>query len=353
MRGARLMLEASTGSEPRPPSLNADPEAAEPLAEWTEFDFIVGEENIRGGRCQLQMRVGRRAGAPPYTVDWGDGDVRTQDLYECWHDFREPGTYRIRLDREVWWWRLWECICVTAEGNVFVTRPVIRPVAWSDYQTSCEGTYCGWSRMTGAPPKWGKALTVLNCCYQMTTGLEGPIPAWNDAAVEVAAVYEGCTGLTGTVPAWGPAVAKVNQCYERCAGLAGEIPPWPEACTDFDSTYAGCSGLTGSVPAWPEGAERIAETFSGCTGLTGTIPKWPAAATVCRECYRDCAGLAGAWTDDPAELMPEERFRAESMAGYFCEDVVTGCSSAVRSLFYEKPWGGTKARPGVTKEVVT
>ena len=86
--------------------------------------------------------------------------------------------------------------------------------------------------------------------------------------------------------------------------------------------------------------------FKGCTGAVGIIPKWPENVKMVSGCYWNCPNLTGAWTDDPDLLMPEEKVRYSPDSDYYrCYDVVTGCSDAVRSLFWDRPWGGTIPRP--------
>ena len=110
--------------------------------------------------------------------------------------------------------------------------------------------------------------------------------------------------------------------------------------------FTNATGMHGEIPAWPECAESLDSAFEGCTGATGIIPKWPEAVKSVNYCYKGCTGLSGAWTDDPALLMPEEKLRNSPTSDYYrCYDVVTGCADAVRSLFWDKNWGGTIPRP--------
>ena len=145
---------------------------------------------------------------------------------------------------------------------------------------------------------------------------------------------------------WGRNITAVAQCYSDCVGARGPFIPWPEKCTDFGACYRNATGMHGEIPAWPECGERLDSAFEGCTGATGIIPKWPEAVKSVSWCYTGCTGLTGAWTDDPALLMPEDKLRDEPGVGFCrCFGAVSGCADAVRSLFWDKDWGGTIPRP--------
>lgn len=328
-----------------------------PVERESAFDMEIADYEVRDGYCQLQMRATRREGCASLTVDWGDGTRDEQSDWVLWHNYDRPGRYTVRLGQSVRWWRLWDCRTVTAESRVLLSRPAIFPKCWSDWLESCEGTYCGWSDpdhggVQGEVIPWGRSVTSTFCCYQFCFDLTGGFVPWTPMVADATGTYDRCRGLSGRVPRWGENIVKVAQCYCDCPGAKGKFLPWPSRCTDFMSCYANATGMYGEIPAWPECAENLDSTFSGCTGATGIIPPWPTAMRSVNSCYRNCTGLTGAWTDDPALLMPEEAVRYEPGSDYFrCYDVVTGCSDAVRRLFWDRNWGGTIPRPAEAEEV--
>ena len=317
----------------------------------TVFDISFEEYEIRDGYCQIQFRFTLLPGQASFTVDWGDGTVEQVSGYEAWHNYRSVGTFRVRLGPQLKWWRLWECYTVTGDGRPLVSRPRIRPICWSDTLESCSGTYCGWSQsdhggVVGRVIPWGRSITSTFCCYQFCSDITGPFPAWTDTITDATGTFDRCRGLSGRIPRWGRNITKVAQCYCDCTGAVGCFPPWPARCTQFSSCYEGATGLHGIIPPWPSCGEELDSVFKGCIGAVGDIPPWPASMTWVNSCYKDCPNLTGAWTDDPAELMPEERVRASPDSNYYrCYDVVTGCSDSLRALFWDVNWGGTIPRP--------
>ncbi len=317
-----------------------------PWEDASVFELTLADYEVGDGYCQLQCESRRRAGFDAVRVDWGDGTVKSYTGSTVWHNYRAPGKYRVSFGREFAWWRLWEAYTVTAAGRMLISRPRIRPVCWSDFLESCEGTYCGWSNsdhggVVGPVIPWGRSIRSTFCCYQCCVDLTGRVPEWTDATEDATGTFDRCRGLSGCVPRWGKNIREVNQCYAFCAGLSGAIPKWPKNCRTFNSCYEGATGLSGSVPEWPVSAEELNAVFSGCTGISGTIPPWPSNIRDVSACYKNCTNLTGAWTDDPDELMPEEKLRASPNSDWYrCEDVVTGCADSLRALFREKYWGG-------------
>ena len=166
------------------------------------------------------------------------------------------------------------------------------------------------------------------------------------SGTDATGVFDGCRNLARPIPRWGENITKVAQCFQNCPGVRGRFPAWPRGCVELRSCYRNATGLYGAVPAWPDCAEELDSVFEGCTDATGDIPPWPSAMKSVNGCYRDCANLTGAWTDDPGELMPEERVRHSPDSTYYrCYDVVTGASDSLRALFWDKNWGGTIPRP--------
>ena len=317
----------------------------------TIFDISFVEYEIRESYCQLQIRFTLLPGCEAGTIDWGDGTVDRVTGYQAWHNFTRVGKFRVRLGPQFKWWRLWECYTVTKEGRPLVSRPRIEPVSWSDTLESCQGTYCGWSQsdhggVVGHVIPWGRSIKDTFCCYQFCSDITGPFPEWTDVITDATGTFDRCRGLSGRIPRWGKNITKVSQCYCDCTGLIGRFPPWPPYCTEFSSCFEGATGMYGDIPPWPECASELNSVYEGCTGAVGTIPPWPRSMTWVNSCYKDCPNLTGAWTDDPAELMPEERVRASPDSNYFrCYDVVTGCSESLRALFWDINWGGTIPRP--------
>ena len=322
--------------------------------ECSEFLITFVDYEIGELYCQLQLRLSRRAGFAECLVDWGDGTVDRVTETQFFHNYTKVGTYRVRIGPEARWWRLWECYTAQSLGygiRYLYSRPKIVPLCWSDTLESCSGTYCGWSDshhggVVGSPIPWGRAVTSTFCCYQFCRDLTGLATWWTRSIVDATGTYDGCVNLRSYIPDWGPDIVRVSQCYQGCTGLYGRIPKWPERCLEMSYCYSGCSGLEGEVPAWPSTGVNLDFVFDGCSGLRGRIPRWPNTAVDVSGCYRDCIGLTDAWTHVPQLLMPEEQFRhPEARDWYRCEQTVKGCSDALRSLFWDRYWGGLIPHP--------
>ena len=337
------------GEIPVPPEPPPEPPVLE--NDETVFDVEFVDWEIRENYCQLQIQVGRFVDQfDSITIDWGDGTVDHQTTYLAWHNYTAVGRYTIRIGREARWFRVWDCYAVTKQGQPLVARPQMWLRQWSDYLDSAEGSFCGWSDpshggLKGTLPRWGRSITTTYCCFEYCKDIEGPFPEWTDAITDACGTYQHVR-LAGQIPEWGRNIVRCGFCYNDCQTVTGRFPAWPRNCVEFNACYNGCTGLYGEIPPWPECAEEIDSVFKGCTGAVGIIPKWPEAVKMLSGCYWDCPNLTGAWTDDPALLMPEEKVRYSPDSDYYrCYDVVTGCSDAVRSLFWDEPWGGTIPRP--------
>lgn len=319
-----------------------------PFQRDTVLDIEFVPYEIRDGYCQLQLQVSMREGYSHYTIDWGDGTVQERNDYKAFHNYTKVGYFTMRIGPEVKWWRLDSCYTVEADNTVLTSRPRIVPKCWGDYLESCQGTYCGWNNsdhggVVGGIIDWGRSITRTFCCYQFCFNVTGGFAPWTDMITDAIGTYDRCTGLAGRIPTWGKNIEKVSQCFCDCPGVRGRFIPWPKNAVDFNSCFKNATGMYGPLPAWPEKAAQLNAVFEGCTGAVGTIPAWPEGVKDVSRCYYGCTGLTGAWTDDPALLMPEEKLQDGWLNRSY--EVVTGCSDAVRQLFYETNWGGTKVRP--------
>ena len=314
----------------------------------TVFDVEFVDWEIRENYCQLQIQVGRFVNKyDSITIDWGDGTVDHQTTYLAWHNYTAVGRYTIRIGRECRWFRVWDCYTVTKQGQPLTSRPQMWLHHWSDWLESAEGSFCSWSNsahggLKGTLPPWGRSITTTYCCFEYCTDIEGKFPEWTDAITDACGTYQHCK-LTGPLPKWGKNIERCGFCYYMCNTVEGRFLPWPERCVETASCYYGCTRLVGDVPPWPDCASELSYTYKDCPGLTGVVPPWPTAAHDLSGCYSNCTGLTGAWTDDPALLMPEEKLQDGWMNRSY--DVVTGCSDAVRALFWDENWGGTIPRP--------
>ena len=322
-----------------------------PWNDETVFDVAFVDWEIRENYCQLQIQVGRFVDKyDSITIDWGDGTIDHQTTYLAWHNYTAVGRFTIRIGRECRWFRVWDCYTVTKEGRPLVSRPQMWLHHWSDWLESAEGSFCGWSDpshggLKGTLPPWGRSITTTYCCFEYCRDLVGTFPEWTDAITDACGTYQHVK-LAGSIPKWGKNIVRCGFCYNDCQAVTGRFPPWPRNCVEFNSCYNGCTGLHGEIPPWPECGEELDSVYKGCTGAVGIIPKWPENVKMVSGCYWDCPNLTGAWTDDPALLMPEEKVRYSPDSEFYrCYDVVTGCSDAVRSLFWDQPWGGTIPRP--------
>ena len=322
-----------------------------PFARQTVFDIEFLPYEIRDGFCQIQLQVTRREGFDYYTIDWGDGTIKEQNDYKAFHNYTKPGIYTVRIGPEVRWWRLDSCYTVEADNTVLISRPKIIPKCWSDYQESCEGTYCGWSNsdhggVVGGVIEWGRSIWKTFCCYQFCFDITGGFAPWTDMITDATGTYDRCTALSGRIPTWGRYIESVAQCFCDCPGVRGKFPKWPLGCWRFNSCFKNATGMYGDIPAWPSAAKELNSVYENCIKATGIIPAWPEGITDVSQCYMGCSGLTGAWTDDPKLLMPEEKLKASETADWYrCFDVVTGCADSVRSLFWDKDWGGLIPRP--------
>ncbi len=316
----------------------------------TELEVEFVDYEISDGYCQLQLQVISREGFGKVTVDWGDGTADEWATGMAWHNYRSVGRFSVRIGEEARWFRFWACYTVTAAGRTLTSRPQVWLGRWGDWLESAEGTFAGWSDphhggLKGRLPPWGASITNTECCYEYCTDVEGPFPKWTDAITNATGTYQHCE-LDGPLPRWGKNIEECGFCYYMCSKVRGGFPAWPEKCTYTNSCYYGCTLLEGEVPPWPRCASDIGYTYKDCPGLKGVIPAWPESVSDVNGCYRNCTGLTGAWTDDPTLLMPEEKVRYSPDSDYYrCRDTVTGCSDAVRSLFWDTPWGGTIPRP--------
>ena len=320
-------------------------------SDWTEIGLEIADFEVGDGCCELQIQVGRRSGGfPCVTIDWGDGRIESQTTYLAKHEYAKAGRYFVRIGPEARWFRVWDCYAVSKDGRRrLVCRPRMRLYRWSDWLDSAEGSFCGWSDpthggLTGPVPRWGRSMTNTRCCYEACMDIEGGFPEWTDAITDATGTFQD-SSLSGPVPRWGENVAKASFCYSNC-NVRGRFPAWPSGCTECASCYRNARGLTGPLPPWPVGATSLDGTYEGCTGATGKIPAWPASVESVSRCYFGCTGLTGAWTEDPAELMPEAKLVYPPGSGNVrCFDAVTGASDALRSLFWDRNWGGTIPRP--------
>ena len=316
--------------------------------EDTSFDIEFTAAEIGSSHCQLQLYVRHLADSGNVTVDWGDGMVQTCADGLATHDYTAAGLCPVRIGREAAWFRVWDCY--TVDGRRLRTaRPRIRLNWWGDRLTSANGTFCGWSNSThgglvGTLPRWGRSIESTSCCFEYCTDLEGTFPEWTDAITDASGTYQHVR-FAQRIPEWGRNITNCASCFYECPNVYGPVPPWPEGCVDTNACYYGCANLEGEIPPWPAAAQVICTTYMNCPGLVGTIPPWPEGIRDVSCCYWNCTGLTGAWTDDPALLMPEEKVRYAPDSDYYCcRDTVTGCSDAVRALFWTN-WGGTLPHP--------
>lgn len=319
-----------------------------PFSKETVFDIEFVPYEIRDGYCQLQLQVTRREGFDHYTIDWGDGTIQQRNDYRAFHNYTKAGKFTVRIGYEVRWWRLDSCYTVEADNTVLISRPRITPKCWSDYLESCEGTYCGWSNsdhggVVGRIIDWGRSITSTYCCYQFCFDVTGGFAPWTDMITDACGTYDRCTGLAGRIPKWGKNIERVSQCFCDCPGVHGSFIKWPGRCVEFNSCFKNATGMYGSIPEWPNTATQLSAVYEGCIGAIGIIPPWPDGVRSLSRCYFGCSGLTGAWTDDPVLLMPEEKLQDGWMNRSY--EVVTGCADSLRSLFWDKEWGGLIPRP--------
>ena len=262
----------------------------------TVYEFTLHDWEVLDGYCQIQLWSRRRASCPKMTVDWGDGtiqEIETLAQYPLWHNYRETGTFRVTFDEGLAWFRLVDCFAVDSKSRAYVVRPDVHPIQWGDFVESASATYSYWNGdvhgntgVWGVPPPWGKSIGDVSFCYSCSRHIEGRIPRWTNRITKAGCCFQ-LTGITGRIPRWPRNMADCQQCYESCLGLVGDIPPWPPSIELANGTYLGCKGLV------------------------------------------------GAWSDDPAELMPDN--------GCGHSDCVTDASDSLRALF-DEDWGGTRGK---------
>ena len=265
--------------------------AVAPARPETSFELALCDEDVGERGFQILLSCERHGNRGGLGVDWGDGtwnEWTDRGRFVLWHDYAAPGTYRVRMDAGLKWFRLDDAYAVTRTGAL-IRRPAVRPLVWGDSVESARATYNGWN-------KW----------------------------------YGDMKGVWGEPPPWGRNISTALGCFEGCRCVSGRVPEWPSGIEDCARTFAG-TAVSGRVPRWPRGLAAAYGCYEGCSGLAGRIPPWPAALVDVERVFAGCTGLAGAWTDDPALLAPA---RMERHAG-----AVEGASDALRALF-PAAWGG-------------
>ena len=314
------------------------------------------EVTVTNGATFAFSKITKLSGRASFTVDWGDGSSSEHTANgTASHAYAADGSFVVRISDDI------SSFSINVNSKTFVTAAL----RWGDSVTDASGTYYNCSGLTGFVPRWGANITTVGggfylSCYYACSGLTGTIPPWTDKITDASYVYNHCSGLTGTIPPWTDKITDASWVYNYCIGLTGTIPPWTDKITNASGTYSWCTGLTGTIPPWGENITNASATYDRGQKLTGTIPPWTdkitnASATY-RTCYnltgeippwgenivnasatyQTCERLTGAWTDDPAELMPE---RITSHG-----NCVIWSSAALRALFYSD-WGGSREKP--------
>ena len=313
------------------------------------------EVTVTNGATFAFSKITRLSGHASVTVDWGDGTASTHTSSPASHAYAADGKFVVKISDDI------SSFSFNDNSKTFLTAAL----RWGDSVTDASGTYYGCSGLTGFVPRWGANITTVgggfySGCYNGCTGLTGTIPPWTDKITNAGYTYYNCVSLTGTIPPWTDKITNASGTYYKCVSLTGTIPPWTDKITDASETYSWCVSLTGTIPEWganivnasstydrgqkltgsiPPWNDKITNasgTYRTCQGLTGEIPPWGENIVNASGTYQTCQGLTGAWTDDPAELMPE---RITSH-----ENCVIWSSAALRALFYSD-WGGSREKP--------
>lgn len=248
----------------------APPPPPPPEVEETSFEIEITEDETAVGRIQLQMYARRRSDFETIEVDWGDGTPPV-----VYPDTRQFTMYHDFTTAGTYVVKLGKGLAWFRLAEAYVITPQGRI---SVHKPSIR------------PLQWSDWIESCESTYSY----------WNGD------IY-GTKGVWGDVPKWGARTTNARACYACSLNVTGDVPPWNDAITDVTICYQ-------------------------YTGVTGIIPKWPSAMAWAMEVFERCTGLTGAWTDDPAELMPES-----------CPehgDAVKDASDAVRRLF-RTDWGGT------------
>lgn len=237
--------------------------AVGPARPETSFELALEEEDVGARGFQILLSCERHEGRGGLGVDWGDGtwnEWTDRGRFVLWHDYAAPGTYRVRMDAGLKWFRLDDAYAVTPTGAL-LRRPSVRPLAWGDSVESARATYFGWNKwygdmkgVWGEPPPWGRNIRTALGCYEGSRGVSGSVPGWPPLIADCTKAFRG-TAVRGRIPVWPPGVVAVAGCYEDCAGLSGTIPPWSASLGDAERVYAGCTGLAG---AWTEDVALLA-----------------------------------------------------------------------------------------------
>lgn len=304
-----------------------------------ELSLIDGEVGPRG--CQLALWARRRDDEPAFTVDWGDGtrlQITTAGQTTIFHNYMAAGTYVVRFDRGLAWFRLVDAYALSDDGPM-ICRPNVRPLRWGDRVQSGTATYAYWTRwyadgkgVWGTPPPWGGEMEDAVSCYAGSKSLAGHPQPWPASMTRCASCYMG-TSVTGRMPCWTSGMTDIGGCYSMATGVTGRIPPWPPSVEAIDHVYEGATGIDEQpIPPVPHTVTSMDGAFAENPRFVGDIPPWPPDLEWANETYHGCTGLTGAWTDDPALLMP---------AGAHHLRTVEDASPELRALF-DAEWGGTR-----------
>lgn len=321
------------------------------------YDETKGREGtkivfaVEAGQKIFISRVTKASSSPSFTIDWGDGDVRTfttgwdyggalESTFNGSHVYAVGGEYTVTVSDDVTFvsvhgssYRSNNQIHYMDRTNKMSLLSVRACLQWGTKITTTENVFCCCHNMV-AFPCWNNAVQSTAYTYAFCYDLCGDVPAWSPATTNAQSTYQYCFMISGSIPNWGDRIANAQSTYDSCFSLIGGVPSWGASITTAANTFIKCYGLTGAIPPWTDTVTSASSTYAYCSGLSGSIPRWGAGITNATETYYCNPLLTSAWdgaTDE--ELMPT---RITSYAR-----CVSSCGTGLRALF-TSAWGGTK-----------
>jgi surface protein len=245
--------------------------------------FVVRlDTNFRSGSTTVLIPVNARtgAGSPDRFIDWGDGNVTTENSANPTHTYATDGVYTIQMYGGTTT-RLGNTLDAGWQQTLIEIVQWGKAIGWSNLESSCRGCAQNFLVPSDIPRTadgYAADVTNIRFIFQDTPLFNQNIGSWNTASItNPTGAFQNAAVFNQDIGSWNTAsFTTMSNMFLNAASFNQDIGSWNTAAViNMTNTFQGASAFNQNIGSWnTANVTNMNQMFRDASAFNQNIGSW-------------------------------------------------------------------------------